>query len=168
MPASLLTSLSRTTVQPLLRLALQEDGASRDITSRAVLSPKARIRAQLIAKATGVLAGSQVAAWTFQTLDPSVRCTLKRRDGDRLTRGQTILTVEGRARSIFAAERTALNLVGHLSGIATLTRAFVNRAGNRRVAILDTRKTLPGLRILEKHAVRTGGGQSHQIGRAHV
>ena len=164
MPASHLTSLSRTTVQPLLRLALKEDGASRDITSRAVLSPKARIRAQLIAKATGVLAGGQVAAWTFQTLDPSVQCILKRRDGDRLAKGQTVLTVEGRARSIFAAERTALNLVGHLSGIATLTRTFMNRAGNRRVAILDTRKTLPGLRILEKHAVRAGGGQSHRAG----
>ena len=143
----------------LIRLALREDAAGRDITSR-VLSPATRIRAQVIAKAPGVLAGGHVAVWTFQAVDPRLRCVLKRRDGALLARGQTILTVEGRARSIFAAERTALNFLGHLSGIATLTRQFVGRVG--RAAILDTRKTLPGLRTLEKHAVRIGGGKSHR------
>jgi len=156
-----MTPITRKAVQPLIERALTEDAASRDITSRALLPPGARIRAAIIAKAPGVLAGGPLASWTFQTLDPRLRCVLKRRDGAPLARGQVILVVEGRARSIFAAERTALNLLGHLSGIATLTREFVRRVP-QRVAILDTRKTLPGLRALEKYAVRIGGGLNHR------
>ena len=154
------SDLSRHATLPLIRLALREDAAARDVTSRAILAPNARIRARIIAKASGILAGGQVAAWTFQAVDPRLRCILKRRDGAQLSRGTVIMTIEGRARAIFAAERTALNVLGHLSGTATLTRRFVRRAG--RAAILDTRKTLPGLRALEKHAVRAGGGQSHR------
>ena len=153
--------LTRKTAQSLIRRALAEDAAGRDITSRAILPANARIRAKIIAKQPGILAGGPLAAWTFQTLDRSLRCRLARRDGAHLSRGQAILTVEGRARSIFAAERTALNFLGHLSGIATLTRRFVERVP-RRVKILDTRKTLPGLRALEKYAVRIGGGDNHR------
>jgi len=155
-------ALSRKSLQSFIQRALAEDAASRDITSRAILPPEARIRAAIIAKQSGILVGGPLAVWTFQTLDPTLRCTLKRRDGARLAKGQMILTVEGRARSIFAAERTALNFLGHLSGIATLTQEFVRRVP-RRVAILDTRKTLPGLRRLQKYAVRVGGGVNHRM-----
>ena len=156
--------LSRQAVLPLIRLALREDAAGRDVTSRAVLPSAARIRARIIAKSPGILAGGQVAAWTFHAVDPRLRCVRMRRDGAAVARGQTILTVEGRARSIFAAERTALNFLGHLCGIATLTRQFVRRAGSPRVTILDTRKTLPGLRALQKRAVAVGGGANHRMG----
>ena len=154
--------MNRTVTLQLIRLALKEDAASRDVTSRAVLPPTLRIRARIIAKSPGVLAGVKLAALVFTTLDRSLRCRLHRHSGARLSRGSAILTVEGRARSIFAAERTALNFVGHLSGIATLTQEFVRRTRGTRAHILDTRKTLPGLRTLEKYAVRAGGGISHR------
>ena len=152
----------RRTIVPLLRIALREDAASADVTSRSLLPRQLRIRAAVIAKASGILAGGSIAVWTFQVVDPSLRCKLKTKEGERLKPGQVILTVEGRARSIFAAERVALNLLGHLSGIATLTRTFVDRVRGTRARILDTRKTLPGLRLLEKYAVRVGGGQNHR------
>jgi nicotinate-nucleotide pyrophosphorylase (carboxylating) len=155
-------ALSRKAVQPLLNAALREDAVWRDITSRSVLPSNTRVRARIIAKASGILAGGPVAAWVFQAYDRSLRCALKRQDGSRVKRGSTILTVEGRARSIFAAERTALNFLGHLSGIATLTRRYVERVRGTRAKIFDTRKTLPGLRALEKYAVRVGGGHSHR------
>ncbi len=159
-------ALTRTALRSFLLAALHEDGAHQDITSRAVLPAPARIRARIIAKSSGVLAGAELTALTFTTLDPSLRCRLHLRSGASLTPGKPILTVEGRARSILAAERTALNLLGHLSGIATLTRAFVLRAKGTRAQILDTRKTLPGLRKLEKSAVLTGGGHNHRLNLA--
>ena len=155
-------TLSRKAVLPLILQALREDAASQDVTSRAVLSEHTRIKTRIITKSTGILAGGQVAVWTFQTLDASLRCTPHVQEGGQLTRGQQILTVEGRARSIFAAERTALNFLGHLSGIAILTHAFVERTRGTRAGIYDTRKTLPGLRLLEKYAVRLGGGENHR------
>jgi nicotinate-nucleotide pyrophosphorylase (carboxylating) len=154
--------LSRKDAHPLIVRALREDAADADATSRAVIPSDARARARIVAKARGILVGGPLAAWTFQAVDPSLRCQLIRRDGSLLARGDTILTVEGRARSILAAERTALNFLGHLSGVATLTQAFKRRVRPHRVAILDTRKTLPGLRTLEQYAVRVGGGQSHR------
>lgn len=158
--------LARQAIQPLIELALREDGASQDITSSAIVPREARIRARVLAKSPGVLAGGPVAVWTFHAVDASLRCLLRRREGSRLATGQTILTVEGRAQPLFAAERTALNFLGHLSGIATLTRQFVQRVQPFPAAILDTRKTLPGLRLLEKYAVRVGGGRSHRMGLA--
>ncbi len=154
--------MTRAQALPLIRLALREDEAHRDRTSRTVLPASAVIRARLIANAPGVLAGVNAAAWVFTALDPSLRCRLHQHSGAPLSPGKVILTVEGRARSIFAAERTALNLLGHLSGIATLTAAYVRRVRGTRAAILDTRKTLPGLRALEKEAVRAGGGRNHR------
>jgi len=149
-------------VRRLINTALREDRAHRDRTSRAVLPPALRIRARLIAKAPGVLAGVQAAAMVFTALDPSLRCRLHRSSGARLAPGTPLLTIDGRARSIFAAERTALNLLSHLSGIATLTAAYVRQVRGTKAVILDTRKTLPGLRGLEKDAVRAGGGRSHR------
>ena len=130
---------TRHTIIPVIHSALREDRAFKDLTSRAVLPPNIRIHARLMAKAPGVLAGGPVAVWVFQSLDPSLRCRLAVKEGGDLKRGQTILIVEGRARSILAAERTALNLLSHLSGIATLTREYVRRARGTRANILDTR-----------------------------
>ena len=152
--------VTRKSFERLIRGALAEDRAAADATSRILLPSSARLRARLIAKAPGVLAGGTYAAWTFQALDPTLRCVVRCREGSRLRPGQLILTVEGRARSILAAERTALNLLGHLCGVATMTRAFVRYALGAQ--IFDTRKTLPGLRALEKYAVRVGGGHHHR------
>ena len=157
-----LSSLVSDTIQPLINAALREDAARRDLTSQRVTPPGLRVRARIIAKAPGILAGGAVAMRSFQTLNRSLRCVLKRQDGSRVKRGDTILTVEGRARSIFAAERTALNFLGHLCGIATLTHRYVERIRGTRARIFDTRKTLPGLRALEKYAVRAGGGRNHR------
>jgi len=149
-------------VRPVIRQALREDRASQDVTSRSVLPANWKIRARIVARASGVAAGVKMAALTFTTLDPSLRCRLHVHSGAKLSPGKTILTVEGKARSIFAAERTALNFLGHLSGIATLTAKFVKRVRGTRARILDTRKTLPGLRALEKYAVRAGGGSNQR------
>ena len=157
-------SLTRKAVLPLIRLALREDSASRDLTSLALFPAQTRIRARLVAKERGFLAGAPVAAWIFHAVDPSLRCTLKCHDGALLTKGKTILVVVGNARSILAAERVALNMLGHLCGIATLTRQFVQQTRGTRAKIFDTRKTLPGLRMLEKYAVRIGGGHNHRMG----
>ncbi len=150
-------------VLPLIRAALREDAASRDVTSRAVIPPHVKIRARIIAKASGVAAGIKLAALVFTTFDRSLHCTRHVRSGTRVAAGTPILTIQGSAaRSIFAAERTALNFLGHLSGIATLTAAYVRQVRGTRAAILDTRKTLPGLRALEKYAVAAGGGVNHR------
>jgi len=154
-------ALSRSATLPLIRRALLEDRASHDVTSRTLLPQARRARARIVARAPGVCAGLPVAGWTFEAFDGTLRCRARCQDGRRVRRGDVLMTVEGRAGSILAAERTALNFVGHLSGIATLTRRCVDRAG-RGTHILDTRKTLPGLRALEKYAVRVGGGQNHR------
>lgn len=149
-------------VLPLIRQALAEDRARHDITSAAIIPASTRIEACIIARAPGVVAGVKIAGLTFATLDPSLRCRQHVRSGARVRPGQEILTITGRARSIFAAERTALNFLMHLSGVATLTRAFVDRAKGTRAKIYDTRKTVPGLRDLQKDAVRAGGGHNHR------
>jgi nicotinate-nucleotide pyrophosphorylase (carboxylating) len=158
-----MTDLTPRAVLPIIRQALAEDRAQQDITSRIVVPADQRLTARIVAKSSGIVAGIQIAILTFQTLDPSLRCRQHVRSGSKVRSGTAILTVQGRARSIFAAERTALNFVMHLSGIATLTRAFVDRARGTRAKILDTRKTLPGLRALAKYAVHAGGGRNHRV-----
>ena len=155
-------ALSRKAVQPLISAALREDRARRDLTSQRVIPSGVRVRARIIAKAHGVAAGVNIAARVFAAVDPSLHCRILTHSGAKLSPGKTILTVEGRARSVFAAERTALNFLGHLCGIATLTRQYVERTRGTRAQIFDTRKTLPGLRALEKDAVLAGGGHSHR------
>lgn len=154
--------LSPQAFRPLILRALQEDSVWRDVTSRIAIYQNLKVRARIIAKASGIAAGVKIAALTFAAVDPSVRCRLFVHSGAKLSPGKTMLTVEGRARSIFAAERTALNFLGHLCGIATITRRYVERVRGTRALIFDTRKTLPGLRALEKDAVRAGGGQNHR------
>ncbi len=148
---------------PLIRLALAEDAARKDATSVSVLPKNSRIKACLIARQRGVLAGVEIARRAFQLQDAKLHARALKKDGARIKPGDRLLLVEGKAQAIFAAERTALNLLGHLSGIATLTRQFADRIKGTRAAVLDTRKTLPGLRYLEKYAVTAGGGKNHRF-----
>ncbi len=151
-------------LQPLLELAVAEDIGPGDVTSEAILPPDQTLRAQLVAKKPGVVAGLPIAAAVFWRVDPAIRFTPRVRDGDRVAPGDVLAEVEGPARSLLAAERTALNFLQRLSGIATLTRQFVDAVAGTRAVILDTRKTHPGYRALEKYAVRVGGGQNHRMG----
>ena len=153
-------------IRPLIHQALKEDAASYDLTSHAVIPRDARIEARIIAGGKGVAAGLKVAALTFTTLDRGLRCRLHVRSGAAVRPGMPMLTVSGRAQTIFAAERTALNFLGHLSGIATLTAEYVRRVRGTKATIVDTRKTVPGLRALEKYAVRAGSGRNHRLNLA--
>ncbi|MBI3324146.1 MAG: carboxylating nicotinate-nucleotide diphosphorylase [Candidatus Omnitrophica bacterium] len=151
-------------VNILIRLALAEDIGRGDVTSWALIPAGQKARAPVIAKVAGVVAGTTAAVRIFRTLDRRIVCRIRKADGRTVKPGEVILTLHGPARSILTAERTALNLLGHLSGVATLTAKFVQRVRPYPVKILDTRKTLPGLRTLEKQAVRAGGGQNHRMG----
>jgi len=153
-----------------VRRALAEDlgtndlALAADITTSRALTTRRRGRARLLAKATGVLAGSECAAEAFRLLDPDCTVEALQRDGDRFRPGDLVMRVEGDMAALLAAERTALNFVQRLSGVATTTRAFVDAVAGTRARILDTRKTTPGLRFLEKAAVVAGGGHNHRIG----
>lgn len=151
-------------ISTLIDLALAEDIGPGDATSEAVLPLDLRLRAHIVAKQAGVIAGLPVAEAVFRRVDPSVCFTPRVRDGARVEAGTVLAEVEGAARSLLAAERTALNFLQRLSGIATLTRRFVDAVAGTRAVILDTRKTHPGYRVLEKYAVRMGGGQNHRMG----
>jgi nicotinate-nucleotide pyrophosphorylase (carboxylating) len=148
----------------MVRLALTEDVGGGDVTTDAIVEASSRARAHIEARSEGILAGSAVAALAFRELDPEMRITWAAPDGGALPRGGSIATLEGATRAILTAERVALNFLQRLSGIATLTHAFVKAVEGTGVQILDTRKTTPGLRILEKHAVLAGGGTSHRFG----
>ncbi len=151
-----------TALPPLLAAAFAEDLP--DLTGSAVFGPDDRTTAVLVAKKAGTLAGMPAFAAAFEFLDARCEVTLARGDGDRAAAGEEVARVAGPARAVLAAERTALNFATHLSGIATLTHAFVDAVAGTRCAILDTRKTTPGWRALEKHAVRCGGGTNHRMG----
>lgn len=149
-------------LESAVRSALEEDLGSGDL-SAAVIPEAARARARLFARAPGVLAGLPALRRAFEICDRGVRVELLASEGERVSPDQEVARIEGSARALLAAERTALNFVQRLSGIATLTRRYVEAAG-ARVRILDTRKTSPGLRALEKYAVRVGGGENHRFG----
>jgi nicotinate-nucleotide pyrophosphorylase (carboxylating) len=157
--------LSPLLIEETVRRALEEDlGRAGDITSAATIPAGTRARAKLVARKAGVLAGLACAAQSFNAIDPSVSFRAKTRDGAKLAANETIAEIEGLAIAILSGERVALNFVGHLSGIATLTAAYVAKVAHTGAKILDTRKTLPGLRALEKYAVRCGGGVNHRFG----
>ncbi|MFY8113022.1 MAG: carboxylating nicotinate-nucleotide diphosphorylase [Rhabdaerophilum sp.] len=152
-------------VQDAVRLALAEDlGLSGDITSRLCIPQGQQARLAMVARKPGVVSGLALAAEAFRQLDPSLAMTFAVDDGAVLTPGQPVLAVTGDARAILAAERTALNFVGRLSGVATLTADYVRRIAGTRASIVCTRKTTPGLRAFEKHAVLSGGGRNHRFG----
>ena len=151
--------------QPILRRALEEDlGLAGDMTSDVVVPEHARARASLVSRKPGRIAGLQVALATFEILSSEIKTHTQHEDGDDVTAGSTLAWVEGPARAILTAERTALNLVSLMSGIATATRAAVKAVAGTTTRISCTRKTTPGLRALEKYAVRVGGGINHRFG----
>ncbi len=152
-------------IQRLVDLALREDlGELGDVTSAALLRPDEVGRAKIIARQAGVVAGTEIAARVFRTVDSSVRVEARVADGARVNEGEELVSLYGPLAAIFTAERTALNFLQHLSGIATLTSKFVAAVHGTRAVILDTRKTTPGLRRLEKAAVVAGGGTNHRMG----
>lgn len=158
------TELERT-AETLIGLALAEDlGGAGDATSIALVPEAARARAHILARQACVVAGSEVARRVFARVDPALVCRVRIADGDEAAAGAVLMEIEGPARGLLTAERTALNFMQRLTGIATQTRRFVERAARYGVQILDTRKTTPGLRLLEKYAVRCGGGTNHRIG----
>ncbi len=144
--------------------ALKEDIGSGDITVGALVRADLKGSARIVAKQEGILAGVRVAERTFELVDPDLQVEMTIRDGTRLAKGDTILTACGNARSLLVAERTALNFLQRLSGTATHTARFVRAVEGTGAAILDTRKTTPGMRLLEKEAVLAGGGENHRIG----
>ncbi|MDQ3623213.1 MAG: carboxylating nicotinate-nucleotide diphosphorylase [Verrucomicrobiota bacterium] len=144
-------------------IAIAEDVGPGDLTS-AYFAGSERRQARIFARETCVAAGVEVAAEVFRRLDSQLQVTVARASGSRLAEGQTLLEVAGSVRSILTAERVALNFLQHLSGVATLTRRFVDAVGAQRARIRDTRKTTPGLRELEKAAVVAGGGVNHRFG----
>jgi nicotinate-nucleotide pyrophosphorylase (carboxylating) len=150
---------------PLVALALAEDlGERGDLTSELLLEPAAVGRAAFVVRTRGVLAGTPAVLAVYRKIDPELRVLFVAGDGTAVEAGTIAGTVEGRIRGILAGERTALNFLQHLSGIATQTQRFVNAIAGLPCVIMDTRKTLPGWRTLEKYAVRCGGGQNHRMG----
>jgi nicotinate-nucleotide pyrophosphorylase (carboxylating) len=154
-------------VERVVRRALDEDLAfGPDVTTESTVSPTARSTGDVVPRSAGVLAGIPVAAVFDLVGGPEVDVVLHAEDGSAAMPGQTVLTVSGPTRALLTAERTALNLVSHLSGVATLTRSWVDAVAGTGAAVRDTRKTTPGLRVLEKYAVRCGGGVNHRMGLA--
>ena len=151
-------------VDALIALALQEDVRTGDITGEATIPADRRCTAVILAKATGVVAGVEVVRAVFRALDPDVHVEILVADGTAIVPPLDLVTLEGPARSILAGERTALNLLGRMCGIATLTRTYVDAIAGTGARILDTRKTMPGMRILDKYAVACGGGVNHRMG----
>ncbi len=143
--------------------ALAEDVGIGDLTAR-LIPEERQARARLMTRENGVLCGTEWFVRTFEELDPEVEIFWHHVDGDEIVAGVSLCEIEGRARALLTGERTALNFVQLLSGVATRTRQFVRAVEGTRAKILDTRKTLPGLRLAQKYAVRVGGGQNHRIG----
>jgi nicotinate-nucleotide pyrophosphorylase (carboxylating) len=167
-PASLLhpeAFLSPLAIDEAVHRALDEDlGRAGDVTSIATIPEDTPARAILVARQAGVIAGLPLAVATFQKLSPDLRIEAHARDGAIVAKGLHVLTINGPARAVLAGERTALNFVGRLSGIATLTADYVRHTSGTKLRICCTRKTTPGLRALEKYAIRCGGGFNHRFG----
>jgi nicotinate-nucleotide pyrophosphorylase (carboxylating) len=151
-------------VSQYISRALEEDIGSGDVTTDTIVPPKAMLRGRIVAKENGVVAGLEIARQVMLSLDQNIRFVAKVEDGTRVERGTVLAELEGSARPLLTGERTALNFLGRMSGIASLTRKFVYEVSGTKAVILDTRKTAPGLRMTDKLAVRLGGGQNHRTG----
>lgn len=153
------------TIEPILRNALLEDlGHGNDVTSENIIPPNAQATAVMHARARGVIAGTRIAEMVFQMIDPSLETHRYVTSGESVLKNKELLSIQGSAQSILAAERVALNFISHLSGIATATAAYVKEVNGTKAKICCTRKTLPGLRSLQKYAVLAGGGANHRFG----
>lgn len=153
-------------IRALIDLALAEDIGTGDITTLATIPADRTATATMIAKDDGVLSGIDIAREVFRTVDPTLEITLLKHDGDLMENRDKIATIQGNARSILTAERTALNFVQRLSGVATITSSYVEAVKDSHTRIVDTRKTTPGMRLLQKRAVVDGGGSNHRFGLA--
>ncbi|MFO7915651.1 MAG: carboxylating nicotinate-nucleotide diphosphorylase [Candidatus Krumholzibacteriales bacterium] len=153
-------------VNDIIRIALETDCAYDDLTSGMVVDGKLECSAFIVARQEGIISGQDYAEETFGYLDDSLEYSRLAKDGGRVGPGDMVSRIRGRAVSVMAAERTALNFLGHLSGIATLTASFVRKLRGSGITVLDTRKTTPGLRAAEKKAVRDGGGSNHRMNLA--
>ena len=152
-------------VEPIVRHALLEDlGRAGDITSELTVAPEARAHAKLVARKPGTIAGLIAAETAFRLADPTLSFAAEKPDGSTVAAGTVLAVISGPARGVLTGERVALNFTGHLSGIATATRALVDAVAGTKARIVCTRKTTPGLRLLEKYAVRCGGGFNHRFG----
>jgi len=158
-----MSNLSAEQIDSIIDLALAEDISHGDTTSEGLIPPELEGKASILAKEEGIIAGGEVARRVFLRVDPSLKVELLIKDGARVQPGDIVATVSGRVISILKAERTALNFLQRLSGIALQTARYIAETQGLGVKITDTRKTTPGLRLLEKYAVRTGGGQSHRL-----
>ena len=156
--------LSTTALDAIIALALAEDLGAGDITSEATIPAGRRCAAVILAKAPGVLAGVDVVRSVFGAIDPDVHVEILLADGTPITPPLDLITLEGRARSVLAGERTSLNFLGRMCGVATATSEYVDAIAGTGARILDTRKTMPGLRTLDKYAVACGGGVNHRVG----
>lgn len=160
-----MASLPMVMIEPAVRAALLEDlGRAGDLTTDAIAPAEASARTALVARQTGVVAGLDFAAAAFRLIDPAVRMTVALPDGSRVRPGDMIATIIGPARGILTAERTALNFLCHLSGVASATGGIVDAIAGTRAQVCCTRKTIPGLRFAQKYAVRVGGGSNHRFG----
>lgn len=158
-------SLPNLVIEPLVRAALLEDlGRAGDITSDSIIDPGTHATVQLVSREPGVVAGTACAVLAWQLVDPSIEVRIERGDGSRVEAGSVIGTMSGPARGLLSGERVALNFLGHLSGVATGTATIADAIAHTRAMVCDTRKTIPGLRALQKHAVRAGGGANHRFG----
>ena len=155
--------LTHDQLSSLVRGALEEDQAFNDVTTIATVLSSRRARASLVARQSGCIAGVSLALEAFRLLDPKISMRVDSEDGTRIEKGDTVIYMTGHARALLSAERTALNFMQRLSGISTLTAKYVDAVKGTRARILDTRKTTPGWRRLEKYAVRAGGGVNHRL-----
>ncbi|MFN3966359.1 MAG: carboxylating nicotinate-nucleotide diphosphorylase [Endomicrobiia bacterium] len=151
-------------VREIVRIALAEDIGTDDITTKSIFSPTEVAQAKIVAKDNCIISGLAVAREVFKTLDKKCIWRAKYKDGVKVKAKRTVATVRGRAHAILSGERTALNFLSEMSGIATLTNKFVNKVKKYNIEIFDTRKTSPGLRMIEKYAVTCGGGKNHRMG----
>lgn len=152
------------TMEERIRFALQEDVGSGDATTDAIIPAEERLHGHVIVKQDGVISGLDVTKFVYRVVDPTIECKLTVKDGQIVEKGCELMVLTGPARSLLTGERTALNFLGRMSGISTLTRQYVNAVAGTKARILDTRKTAPGLRAFDKMAVRLGGGYNHRIG----
>ncbi len=153
-----------TEILPLITLAIKEDIGGGDVTSNAIFGENDSSEALIVAKQQGIFCGIEVARLIFRQLDDGVRLEIRKKDGEPIAPGETALAVKGRTRAMLSCERTVLNFLQRMSGIATKTRAVCDLLQGSSIRILDTRKTLPGFRLLDKYAVRMGGGENHRMG----
>ena len=151
-------------IRPVIEFALNEDIGSGDITTNSIIAENLTAHASMRAKASGVIAGLSVAEYVFRSLSPEIEWQSLVKDGDSVTVGEMIVTIKGSYRTLLTGERVALNFLQRMSGIATMTSKFVEAVKGFKTEILDTRKTIPGLRILDKYSVKMGGGTNHRIG----